>query len=88
MNGFAGKLSSQNTLFLMNNKIVKPFAIPGSNLFKNYKTKMNKDQSENDLMRVDYDPSTSSDSAKGLFAKIQQKAAGPLNFKIGDLNGY
>lgn len=87
LNELIGTLASQDTLYLMDNKIVKPFAIPGSDLFERYRTKIVQNQSGNDILRVDYDASTSPDSAKGLFAKIQEKAAGLLNFKVGDLNG-
>ncbi len=82
-----GILNSQNVLFLMDKKIIKPFSVPGSNLFEKYRTKLVRDQSGNDMMRVDYDPSPDSQGGRGVFGKLQQLAVGMLNFKVGDLNG-
>lgn len=80
-------LKSQNTLYLLDKKIVRPFAVPGSMAYERYRTKIVKDLNGNDIMRVDYDMSSGSQGGKGLFNKIQQLASGLLNFKLGDLNG-
>ena len=79
-------LNQQSTLSLMDKKIIKPFNVPGTHAFENYRTKIVKDQSGNELLRVDYDPSGNSQGG-GFLAKLQQFATGMLNFKIGDLDG-
>ncbi len=81
-----GMLNSQSTLFLMDQKILKPYAVPGTMTYSKYRTKIIRDQSGNEVMRIDYDPTTGS-SGKGLLGKLQQMAVGLLNFKVGDLDG-
>lgn len=80
-------INTQNTLYLMDKKIIKPFDVPGSTMFEKYRTKIVRDQAGNEIMRVDYDPSGSPETGKGLLGKIQQLAIGLLNFKLGDLSG-
>ena len=81
-----GMLNSQSTLFLMDQKILKPYNVPGTMMFNKYRTKIIRDQSENEVMRIDYDSSSES-TGKGLLGKLQQMAVGMLNFKLGDLDG-
>lgn len=87
MNDISGNINAENTLYLMDKKIIKPFTILGSMLYEKYRTKIVKDQAGNDLMRIDYDPSANPPTTSGLFAKMQQMVTGLLSFKIGDVNG-
>ncbi len=81
-------LIEQNTLYLMDQKIVRP-QIEGVPInFERYRTKMVKNEQDEVILTVNYDtsPDPSAEPARG-FAKIAQTLSGLLNFKIGDIGG-
>ncbi|MHB8361886.1 MAG: hypothetical protein ACYDAO_00455 [Thermoplasmataceae archaeon] len=81
------ELNANNSIFLMDQKILKPFIGPIPINFEKYRTKMILDQSGNEILRVDFDPTQNSGKSGGGLREIMQSVSGILNFKINDLEG-
>ncbi len=82
-------IQESKILYMMDKKIIKPF-IEGVPIdFEKYRTKVVKDENDNEVLRIDYDPSrgNSQKAEGGLLNRIAQMVEGFLNFKIWDLAG-
>ena len=88
LNKIKETMMGYNTLYLMDQKIVRP-QIEGIPInFERYRSKMVKNDQDAIILTVNYDtaPGASAEPARG-FAKLAQSLAGLLNFKIGDNMG-
>ncbi|WP_276967554.1 hypothetical protein, partial [Metallibacterium scheffleri] len=81
-------MKGYNTLFLMDQKIIRPQMEGVPINFEKYRTKMVKTDQDTAILTVNYDtsPGPSAEPARG-FARLAQSLAGLLNFKIGDNGG-
>ena len=81
-------MKGYNTLYLMDQKIIRPQMEGVPINFEKYRTKMVKTDQDTAILTVNYDtsPGPSAEPARG-FAKLAQSLAGLLNFKIGDIGG-
>jgi uncharacterized protein YxjI len=81
-------LEGKSQLYLMDQKIIKPYVGPVPINFESYRTKLIKDSEGNDILRIDYNdnPSAIDQPARG-FARIAQMVARLLDFKVADTDG-
>ena len=82
-------IQGNKLLYMMDQKILRPFVgiVPVN--YEKYRTKIIRDENDNEVLRIDYDPSpgNSQQGGGGLINRIAQMVQGLLNFKIGDLSG-
>ena len=76
-------------LYMKDQKILRPFVGTVPVNYEKYRTKIIRDENDNEVLRIDYDPSpgNSQQGGGGLINRIAQMVQGLLNFKIGDLSG-
>ena len=76
-------------LYMKDQKILRPFVGTVPINYEKYRTKIIRDENDNEVLRIDYDPSpgNSQQGGGGLINRIAQMVQGLLNFKIGDLSG-
>ena len=74
---------------MMDQKIVRPYIGSVPINYEKYRTKIIRDENDNEVLRIDYDPSpgNSQQGGGGLMNRIAQIVEGLFNFKIGDLSG-
>ncbi len=79
-------IQENRSLYMMDQKVIRPFIENAPVNFEKYRTKMVKDENDNEILRIDYDLSNSEQSGN-FINRIAEMAQGLLNFKIGDLSG-
>ena len=82
-------IQGNKLLYMMDQKILRPFVGTVPVNYEKYRTKIIRDENDNEVLRIDYDPSpgNSQQGGGGLINRIAQMVQGLLNFKIGDLSG-
>jgi hypothetical protein len=82
-------IKESRILYMMDKKIIKPYIEGVPINFEKYRTKIVRDENDNEVLRIDYDPSPGNPQQPGggLLNRIAQMVEGFLNFKIGDLAG-
>ena len=82
-------IQGNKLLYMMDQKILRPFVGTVPVNYEKYRTKIIRDENDNEVLRIDYDPSpgNSQQGGGGLINRIAQMVQGLLNFKIGDLAG-
>lgn len=82
-------IQGNKLLYMMDQKILRPFVGTVPVNYEKYRTKIIRDENDNEVLRIDYDPSpgNSQQGGGGLINRIAQMVQGLLNFKIGDLFG-
>lgn len=82
-------IQGNKLLYMMDQKILRPFVGTVPVNYEKYRTKIIRDENDNEVLRIDYDPSpgNSQQGGGGLINRIAQMVHGLLNFKIGDLSG-
>ena len=82
-------IQKNKTMYMMDQKIIKPFVGNVPINYEKYRTKIIRDENDNEVLRIDYDPSPGNfqQGVGGLMNRIAQMVEGLLNFKIGDLTG-
>ena len=82
-------IQGKKLLYMMDQKILRPFVGTVPINYEKYRTKIIRDENDNEVLRIDYDPSpgNSQQGGGGLINRIAQMVQGLLNFKIGDLSG-
>ena len=82
-------IQGNKLLYMMDQKILGPFVGTVPVNYEKYRTKIIRDENDNEVLRIDYDPSpgNSQQGGGGLINRIAQMVQGLLNFKIGDLSG-
>lgn len=82
-------IQANKTIYMMDQKIIKPF-IGGSPVnYERYRTKIVRDENDSEVLRIDYDPTPGNpqQAGGGFLNRIAEMVEGLLNFKIGDLSG-
>ena len=82
-------IQGNKLLYMMDQKILRPFVGTVPVNYEKYRTKIIRDENDNEVLRIDYDPSPGNyqQDGGGLINRIAQMVQGLLNFKIGDLAG-
>ncbi len=80
-------LSGLDSVYMLNEKIIRPITGPLSSKFANYRTRLVRNMQDQDLLRIDYDPSGAAAPGSGVLSRLSQAITRLLNFNVDTLDG-
>lgn len=81
------QLRQEPSMFMMDQKILKPYLGPVPVNYERYRTKVVLNSQGQEVLRVDYDNSAPADKGSNFFQQIAQRIGGLLNFNISNMQG-